>query len=119
MGTRLTTLFPNQRAPDGALEELEEKFQCLCLIWRAKPDGVNVAKAQKAFMAVCADGAEPDAILASAHNWVTKTEPRYLKKLEDWLGNGAWQNEPRKQTGGGRRGKRSAAEAAMAYGEAN
>jgi hypothetical protein len=82
----------SQRAPDGALEE---KFEQLCFIWRVKPDGVNKAKAQKAFLAVCGDGGSPFEIVASAQNWVAKTEPRYLKKLEDWLGNGAWLNDPR------------------------
>jgi hypothetical protein len=109
-------IIPFQRAPDGALVREESKFQTLCSIWRAKPDGID-PKAEKAFFEVCNAGAEPDEILASAQNWVAKTEPRWLPKLEKWLGNGAWQNEPiarRAQRGPG--GKQSLVAIAREYG---
>ena len=87
-------------APCGAaLEEKEENgaalardFESLCLIWR-KPHGINKAAAWKAFQAVCSEYPAEE-VLASAERWVAATPPRYLKKLEDWLGNSAWRNEP-------------------------
>lgn len=90
----------NERAPDGALEE---KFEQLCHTWR-KPDGVNRIAAWKAFQEVCADH-DGDEVLASAALWVASTPARYLKKLELWLSNGAWQNEPVQRQGGSRGGK--------------
>ena len=87
-------------APCGAaLEEKEENgaalaedFESLCLIWR-KPHGINKAAAWKAFQLVC-DDHPSEHVLASAECWVAATPPRFLKKLEDWLGNGAWRNDP-------------------------
>jgi hypothetical protein len=84
-----------QRAPDGALEE---KFERLCEIWRVKPDGIDLKAAFKAFEAVCMahDGEE---VIASAAQWVATTQPRFLKKLEVWLSNGAWRKEPAQRQG--------------------
>jgi hypothetical protein len=86
-------------APDGAAPEegeesaaLWKSFQALCQIWR-KPDGINVSAAWKHFQVVCGDH-PAEQVLASAECWVTATEPRYLKKLEVWLGNGAWRSDP-------------------------
>ena len=70
----------------------QRDFESLCLIWR-KPDGINKPAAWKAFQAVCSEHPAEE-VLASAERWVAATPPRYLKKLEDWLGNGAWRNEP-------------------------
>jgi hypothetical protein len=36
----------------------------------------------------------PEQVLASAECWAAATPPRYFKKLEDWLGNGAWRSDP-------------------------
>lgn len=85
-------------APGGAA--LAEQFDQLCLIWR-KPHGVNRKLAWKAFENVCQqhDGAE---VIVSAERWVAATPERYLKKLEDWLGNGAWRNDPPSRQGGAR-----------------
>jgi hypothetical protein len=78
-----------QRAPDGALEE---KFEQLCAAW-PRPYGTNKARALKAFMAVCGEH-DADAVLASAHNWIAVKAARWFPKLEEWLGNGAWLQEP-------------------------
>jgi Helix-turn-helix domain len=109
--------FPHQRAPDGALEFY---FQKLCTIWRKKPDGVNEKESRKAFLAEVEKGAAPEAILASAEKWAAATPERFLKKLERWLADGAWQNEPRKkhtQPADGRKGKQSLADIGLDYGE--
>ena len=52
----------------------------------------------EAFKAVCTahDGEE---VIASAAQWVASTQPPYLKKLEDWLSNGAWRKEPAQRRG--------------------
>jgi len=36
----------------------------------------------------------PADILDSARRWVAAREPRFLPKLEEWLANGAWRNDP-------------------------
>ena len=101
---------PPACAPDGARCEekynstaLAEYFESLCTIWR-KPDGINMPAAWKAFQAVC-DDHPPELVLASAQRWVAATVPRYLKRLEVWLGNGAWKHKPPSRTGGSARGK--------------
>ena len=111
-------------APCGAaLEEKEENgaalagdFESLCLIWR-KPHGINKAAAWKTFQAVCSEH-PAEQILASAGRWVAATPPRYLKKLEEWLGNGAWRNDPpaRGAESTGRRRKEDPVEAMMRAG---
>ena len=88
-----------ERAPDGALAE---GFELLCQTWR-KPDGVNRKAAWQAYQVVC-DDHDGDDVQASAERWVASTPARYLKKLEVWLGNGAWLNEPAQRQGGGARG---------------
>jgi hypothetical protein len=109
--------FPASACAPSALALEEEKFQQLCFIWEAKPHGVNIAKARKAFLAVCAGGVSPDVILASAQNWVAKTaEPRYLKKLEEWLGDGVWRKEPSSRTKTRPGGKQSLVAIAREYG---
>jgi hypothetical protein len=83
-------------APDGAAP-LEEKFEQLCFLWRHRTHGVNKAKALKAFEAVCADH-DGDAVLASAFKWAAVTPPQFMQKLEEWLANGAWLNEPSRRS---------------------
>jgi hypothetical protein len=91
----------NERAPDGALWQ----FERLCQIW-CKPDGIDRKKAFAAFKAVRTEHDGED-VIASAGRWVAVTAPRYLPKLERWLENGAWLNQPqaRKATSAGRGGK--------------
>ena len=67
----------NQRAPDGALAEKnrsarEPQFEQLCRMW-VKPDGVNRAKALRAFSTVCAEH-NGDDVLASAGAWVARVK---------------------------------------------
>ena len=79
-----------RRAPDGAAAEFEELRQ----LWQ-RPYGMNVAKALAAFNRVAGDGDTPAAvILESARRWVAAREPAFLPKLEEWLANGAWRNDP-------------------------
>jgi len=93
---------PSQRAPDGALAR-EEELQELLQLWSVKPHGVNKDKARAAFLRVIANGAaSPEKIINSARHWVEAKakEPRFLPKLEEWLDNGAWQNDPPTQMNG-------------------
>jgi len=79
-----------RRAPDGAAAEFEELRQ----LWQ-RPYGMNLAKALAAFNRVAGDGDTPAAvILESARRWVAAREPAFLPKLEEWLANGAWRNDP-------------------------
>ena len=109
----------SQRAADAALELA---FQKLCQTWRKKPDGINEKPAKKAFLAEIQKGAPPEGILASAEKWAAATSARYMPKLELWLGNGAWKNEPRRKPetksarGGRKGGKPDLAEMAAKYG---
>ena len=101
---------------DGAevLSPLEAQFNDLCDVWAAKPHGISRPKAWKAFRAVCEDYAGND-VLASASTWAAAVEARYLPRLEAWLVDGAWLNEPplrRYSNGHGSNHKRSAAEVA-------
>ena len=103
---------PPQRAPDGALGMFEELYQ----FWDShKPDGVDKKLAWKAFEPLADHGEE---ILASAQRWVAATDPQWLKKLELWLGNGAWKkNPPRRQTPTrGGKGKANLTAIALNYG---
>ncbi len=89
-------------------EEHDAKFEELCQIW-FRPYGTNKAKAAKAYLAVCTEhgdrirtehgGEIADLLLASARNWTTKKAARWIPKLEEWLENGAWQNEPESDKG--------------------
>ena len=95
------------RAPDGAAAEFEELRQ----LWQ-RPYGTNEVKALAAFNRVTGDGEVTLAdILDSARRWVAAREPRFLPKLEEWLANGAWQNDPPTQLNG-KHHKPSAAEVA-------
>jgi hypothetical protein len=83
------------RAPDGALATGEDLI---------RPYGTKKAKAKAAYLTACREhGGEilaghgvdiADYILASARNWTAKKTARWLPKLEDWLADGAWRNEP-------------------------
>ena len=96
-----------RRAPDGAAAEFEELRQ----LWQ-RPYGTNEVKALAAFNRVTGDGeVTPADILDSARRWVAAREPRFLPKLEEWLANGAWQNDPPTQLNG-KHHKPSAAEVA-------
>ena len=98
----------SQRAPDGALEEFEELRQ----LWQ-RPYGTNEAKALAAFNRVTGNGeVTPADILESARRWVAAIEPRFLPKLEQWLDDEAWRNDPPIRQGNGRQHKPSAAEVA-------
>lgn len=100
------------RAPDGALSQLGEKFESLYQLWQ-RPHGTNKLKACKAFVQVCADH-EGDDVIASAARWVAGVNTKYLPRLEDWLANGAWKNQPPAPDNNQRRGgKRSGADVAM------
>ena len=59
-----------------------------------------------------------DEVLASAERWLAITSTRYTKRLEIWLSNGAWQNDPadRRAEATGRRGKDDPVEAMMRAG---
>jgi helix-turn-helix protein len=102
----------SQRAPDGALE----KFEQLRQLWQ-RPYGTNEEKALAAFNRLIGDGVAPELILESARRWVAVREPAFLPKLETWLDDGAWRNNPPvRQTRGQR--KPSAAEVAAGLAEA-
>jgi helix-turn-helix protein len=106
-------ILPFSALASLALEEREEKFQQLYQIW-FRPYGTNKAKARDAYVAVCAEhgpeisaqygGDIADLLLVSARNWTAKKAPRWLPKLEDWLVNEAWRNEPSPDKDGNTRG---------------
>lgn len=56
----------------------------------------NPEPARQAFMAACAAGDDPEAILRGAKNYMDGKEPCYRKKLEDWLGKRGWTKPPPK-----------------------
>lgn len=84
------------RGQEAALgqQEASQAFEALMGIYK-RPHGDNVPEAQKAFLAVLAHGHDPDAILSAASAWVAGVDaPRFLPKLERWLTDGLWLNEP-------------------------
>jgi helix-turn-helix protein len=105
-GVRESKISVALRAPGGALateEDLATGFKELCQIW-IRPYGTNKAKAKATYLTTCAHhGGEilaahgvdiADLLLVSARNWTAKKTARWLPKLEDWLANEAWRNEP-------------------------
>lgn len=109
-------------APDGARAALEEKFSELCEVW-IRPYGIDKKAALKAFVATYEEHGDrvlakhgvdiADYILASARNWTAKKAAKWLPKLEEWLANEAWRNEPAPDKGGDRGGGESAGERLM------
>jgi hypothetical protein len=95
------------RAPGGALaleEDLAAKFQQLCVLWQKRSwDDVDLPKARKAFALVCEQhGADvADRVLASAEKYIAATEPKFIKKLEDWFGKGTWKKDSPSKNGSG------------------
>ena len=106
-GERSLTLFPSAAvAPSGAAAEdrKKETFELLLSIYQ-RPYGEDRAAAWTAFIAIYTSETA-DEIIASAHRWVAARPADKLRKLETWLGNGAWKKQPppKKQTRGSRDG---------------
>jgi hypothetical protein len=94
----------------------KKAFDALLALYR-RPHGEDVPRASTAYLDALTAGHSHDAILAGASAWVGAVEARYLPKLDRFLRDGLFLNEPptgrKPKANGHRRGKVDVVKAAL------